>query len=171
MAVGGICACRGRSRLRHSNRLQVLSGACTQISLRKRGALFPTDALIVAESPQGLGRLTIGCRLFLNHYAMIDCHHEITLGNDVWIGPHAYIGDFDHDVAYANGSTIGRHGNVHRANRRQRVDRRHAVVLKGVSIGKGAIVAAGAVVTHDVPEMAIVGGCPARILKMREPKA
>ncbi|MEZ5473885.1 MAG: acyltransferase [Steroidobacteraceae bacterium] len=38
----------------------------------------------------------------------------------------------------------------------------HAIVLKGVTIGRGAIVASGAVVTHDVPELTIVGGNPAK---------
>lgn len=42
-----------------------------------------------------------------------------------------------------------------------------ARVLKGVRIGRGAIVAAGAVVTQDVPPYAIVGGVPARVLRMR----
>ena len=43
-----------------------------------------------------------------------------------------------------------------------------AIILAGVHIGKGAIIAAGAVVNTDVPEFAIVGGIPARILKYRD---
>lgn len=44
----------------------------------------------------------------------------------------------------------------------------NAVVLEGVHIGKGAVVAAGAIVTKDVPENAVVAGCPAKIIKMRD---
>ena len=43
-----------------------------------------------------------------------------------------------------------------------------AMIMPGVTIHRGAIVAAGAVVTKDVPPYAIVGGIPARILKMRK---
>ena len=44
----------------------------------------------------------------------------------------------------------------------------NAIILPGVTISKGAIVGAGAVVTKDVPEYAIVGGNPAKILKFRK---
>lgn len=52
------------------------------------------------------------------------------IGNDVWIGSHAFI-------------------------------------KGGVRIGNGAVVAAHAVVTKDVPDYAIVAGCPARIVRYR----
>ena len=43
----------------------------------------------------------------------------------------------------------------------------NVVILQGVHIGTGSIIAAGAVVTNDVPEYAIVGGVPAKLLKHR----
>jgi maltose O-acetyltransferase len=42
------------------------------------------------------------------------------------------------------------------------------IVMPGVSIGDGAVVAGGAVVTKDVPEKAIVGGVPAKIIGERK---
>jgi len=42
------------------------------------------------------------------------------------------------------------------------------IILPSVKrIGKGSIIGAGAVITKDIPEYAIVGGNPARILKYR----
>ena len=46
----------------------------------------------------------------------------------------------------------------------------NAVVIEGVHVGKGAVVAAGAVVIEDVPENAVVAGCPARVIKMKDEK-
>lgn len=43
----------------------------------------------------------------------------------------------------------------------------NALVLRGVSIGDGVVVGAGSVVTRDIPPYAIVGGNPAKIIKMR----
>jgi acetyltransferase-like isoleucine patch superfamily enzyme len=45
----------------------------------------------------------------------------------------------------------------------------NATIMSGVTIGHGAIVAAESVVTRDVPPYAIVGGNPARLIRMRYP--
>ncbi len=46
----------------------------------------------------------------------------------------------------------------------------NAVVIEGVHVGRNAVVAAGAVVVEDVPENAVVAGCPARVIKMKDEK-
>jgi acetyltransferase-like isoleucine patch superfamily enzyme len=42
-----------------------------------------------------------------------------------------------------------------------------ATIMSGITIGDGAVIAALSVVTKDVPPYAIVGGNPAKIIKMR----
>lgn len=43
----------------------------------------------------------------------------------------------------------------------------NVTILKGVTIGHGSVVAAGAVVTKSCPPYSIIGGIPAKVLKMR----
>ncbi len=39
-----------------------------------------------------------------------------------------------------------------------------ATIVCGITIGQGALIAAGAVVTKDVPDFAVVAGCPAKMV-------
>ena len=61
------------------------------------------------------------------------------------------VSDYDKDVVIDNDVWIG--ANV--------------TILKGVHVGEGAIIAAGSLVTKDVPAFGIVGGVPAKLIKMK----
>ena len=46
----------------------------------------------------------------------------------------------------------------------------NVTINRGVKIGNGVVIAAFSVVTRDIPDFAIVGGNPAKIIKMRFPE-
>jgi acetyltransferase-like isoleucine patch superfamily enzyme len=43
----------------------------------------------------------------------------------------------------------------------------HCLILDGVAIGDGAIIGAGAVVAKDIPDYAVAGGVPAKVIRQR----
>jgi maltose O-acetyltransferase len=43
----------------------------------------------------------------------------------------------------------------------------NCVILPGVKIGHKTVIAAGSIVTKDIPDFALVGGNPARVIRMR----
>lgn len=73
---------------------------------------------------------------------------------------HNYEGEaIPYDNTYINKDVVIK-DNVWFGNR--------VLVTGNVIIGEGAIVAAGSVVVKDVPDFAIVGGNPAKVIKYRE---
>jgi acetyltransferase-like isoleucine patch superfamily enzyme len=114
------------------------------------------------------GHVSFANNVFLNRNVKIVCYSSIEIGEDCILADSVHIYDHDHgidelDVPIRNqpmkSAPIVIKDNVWIGAK--------ATVLKGVTIGTGAVVAAGAVVTRDVPPYAVVGGVPARVVKMR----
>ncbi len=121
----------------------------------------------VREGARIGARCTLGKDVYVDKDVVVgeDCklenfatlYHGLTLGNRVFVGPHACFTNDTYPRAASpdwqvvptkveDGASIG-------AN---------ATILCGVTIGKAAMVAAGAVVTKDVPAHALVAGVPAK---------
>ena len=104
---------------------------------------------------------------FCNH---ITCCNKITIGNGVLTGMYVVISDNSHgltdnvDVSIAPGMRgLYSKGEVVIEDNVWIADK--VSIMPGVKVGSGAIIAANAVVTKDVPENAIVGGVPAKVIK------
>src|SRR4051812_1227833 len=132
----------------------LLAEAGTRINI-EHGAYFGDGSQVRLGDRSGIG---INCRL----------HGPVTIGRDVMMGPDVVILALSHrfderepmigqgydeprEVVIGNDVWIGT----------------RAIILPGIRIGDGAIVGAGSVVTRDVPTRAIVGGNPARIIRVR----
>lgn len=91
---------------------------------------------------------------------------KVIIGNNVDIARNVYIWTLEHDpnddYHMIKGGNVIIEDYVWIATR--------ATILPNVKIGKGAVVASGAIVTKDIPEMAIVGGIPAKIIGYRKSK-
>ena len=115
-------------------------------------------------------RVIIGpdTRIHLNCYLMA-CIADIRIGANTGISSECAFYSYNH------GTAAGRHY-LEQPNETRgpivigdNVWIGHGVtVLSGVTIGDGAVVAARSLVVKDVPKNAIVGGVPAKVLRMRE---
>ena len=102
----------------------------------------------------------IGNNVFINSGALVMGRGGITIEDGVMVAANAQLISNNHDpydlqvltckpVLIREGAWIGA----------------GATILPGVCVGKHAVVGAAAVVTKDVPDYAVVGGNPARVIK------
>jgi acetyltransferase-like isoleucine patch superfamily enzyme len=125
----------------------------------------------VGVDQDGTPKLMIGDGTAIQFYFHCGAAQRVRIGRNVLIGGRVYISDHDHcynepncsaresprlvvaPVEIGDGAYLGE----------------GCAILKGVRVGRRAVVAANAVVTHDVPEFTVVGGVPARVIKVLSP--
>lgn len=110
-------------------------------------------------------RVKFGKNVFINHSAIFSSSGFIQIDDGVSLAPGVRIATINHD--FNNRHTIYTYGKVHiKKNAWIGIG---ASIMPGVTIGENAVVAGGAVVSKDVPDNAVVGGAPAKIIKMLDP--
>lgn len=120
----------------------------------------------------------VGSHTHIGANTIISCAEKIFIGNDVLISFDVFITDHDshslfydkrkHDVQkWMNGDKDWSHVPIRpiTIGDKSWIGAR-AIILKGISIGEGAVVAAGSVVTRDVLPWILVGGNPARQIRI-----
>jgi acetyltransferase-like isoleucine patch superfamily enzyme len=115
------------------------------------------------------GVVEIGAKTVMGQECTISAYQRVRIGEQCVIADRAMFIDFDHGIV-----------EVDRPIRLQGIYKRDvevgnnvwigygACILRGVSVGDNAVIGTNAVVAKDVPANAIVGGVPARIIRMRE---
>lgn len=128
---------------------------------------------------KGLGNLSVGDGTSIPKGAVIFCTEApCTIGRKVVFGPHPTIITGDHRTDIVGKYIIDVTAAEKMADGKNRYDQpvvieddvwtgANVTILKGVTVGRGSVIAAGAVVTKSFPPYSIIGGVPARLLKMR----
>jgi acetyltransferase-like isoleucine patch superfamily enzyme len=115
------------------------------------------------------GEVSIGAKSVLGQECTISSFQHVAIGRECILADRVMLIDFDHGVV-----------EVERPIRLQGIYKRDvnvgsncwigygACILRGATVGDNAVVGTSTVVTKDVPANAVVGGVPARVLRMRD---
>ena len=115
------------------------------------------------------GEVRIGAKTVIGQECTISAFQHVSIGRECIVADRVMLIDFDHGVV-----------EVERPIRLQGIYKRDvrvghnvwigygACILRGVTVGDNAIIGTSAVVPRDVPANAVVGGIPAKVIRMRD---
>jgi acetyltransferase-like isoleucine patch superfamily enzyme len=115
------------------------------------------------------GEVRIGAKTVMGQECTISAFQHVSIGRECIVADRVMLIDFDHGMV-----------EVERQIRLQGIYKRDvhvghnvwigygACILRGVTVGDNSVIGTSAVVTGEVPANAIVGGVPARVIRMRE---
>ena len=184
-----------RNRMLSPNYLRLLAGLVRRRwltrygrRLRSDGIAFVASDVVIQIGERGhveLGRwswlghgtkvrchegvVSIGAKTVMGQECTISAYQHVSIGRECVIADRVMLIDFDHGMV-----------EVDRPIRQQGIYKRDvrvgnnvwigygACILRGVTVGDNAVIGTNAVVTDDVPSNAVVGGVPARVIRMRE---
>ena len=110
-------------------------------------------------------RVKFGKGIFINHSAILSASGGIEFEDGSMAAPGLRIATINHDMNERH--AIYTYGKV--TVKKNAWIGMNVTICPGVTIGEYAVVAAGAVVTRDVPDYAVVGGVPAKVIRMQDP--
>jgi acetyltransferase-like isoleucine patch superfamily enzyme len=115
------------------------------------------------------GEFSLGAKSVMGQECTISAYQHVSIGRECIIADRVMMIDFDHGMVEVERPI--REQGIYKRN----VDVGHnvwigygACLLRGVSVGNNSVIGTSAVVTCDVPENAVVGGIPARAIRMRD---
>lgn len=111
-------------------------------------------------------RVKFGKGVFINHSAILSASGGIEFEDGVSVAPGVRIATINHD--FNERHTKYTYGKV--TIKKNAWIGMNVTICPGVTIGEYAVVAAGSVITKDVPAYAVVGGVPAKVIKMQNPE-
>jgi acetyltransferase-like isoleucine patch superfamily enzyme len=115
------------------------------------------------------GEFELGAKSVMGQECTFSAYQHVSIGRECIIADRVMMIDFDHGMV-----------EVERPIREQGIYKRDvdvghnvwigygACVLRGVRVGENSVIGTNAVLTADVPANAVVGGVPARLIRMRK---
>lgn len=122
---------------------------------------------------KGLWNMTVGDYTSIPNGATFYCTEApLTIGKKVISGPHPTIITGDHRIDVIGKYIMDTTEKLPENDAPVVIEDdvwtgANVTILKGVTIGRGSVIAAGAVVAKSFPPYSIIGGIPAKLLKMR----